>query len=95
MIEGVPDIGIFIRRILQLDNRNGQAVDKYHQIRPPQLLSAGHGKLVDHQKLIVARMLKIYQLGVIMLLFITFAILNLYTFQQKLVKGTVVVGQDR
>ena len=38
LLEGGPDRGVLVRRVLQLDHRQRQAVDEQHHIRPAGVL---------------------------------------------------------
>ena len=59
--ERLPDVGVLIRRILQLDDAQRQAVDENHHVGPPVVLAFDHGELVHHEPVVVVRVGKINQ----------------------------------
>src|SRR5690606_39684677 len=87
--------GVVIGRVLKLNHRQRQAVDKHHYIRATVALAADNGKLVHHQKLVVVDRTKINQAGVIVLFFAVVAVFHLNPFQQILVEGVIGVNQHR
>ena len=81
LVECVPDVGLLVGRVLQLQHRQGQAIDEDHQIAAPGLLVAGNGELVDHQELIVAGIGEVNQMHQIGFLFIPYRELHFHTRQ--------------
>ena len=49
---GAPDRRVLIRRILQLDQAQRQAVEEDHDVRPPVVLPLDHRELVHYQPII-------------------------------------------
>jgi hypothetical protein len=52
LVVGLPDVGVDIGGVLQLDHRDRQAVDEDDDIGAAQLLAPLDGELVDDQKLV-------------------------------------------
>ena len=50
----LPHIGRFIRRVLQLDDRQRQAIDEDSDIGPASLLGSRDAELVNDQQIVVA-----------------------------------------
>ena len=52
LLEGRPDGGVLVRRVLELHNRQWQAVNEEHDVRPAAVLVFRHGELVDRQPVV-------------------------------------------
>ena len=52
LVEGAPNVGLFVGGILQLDHCQRQPVHERHQIWPARLLRPLDGELIDHQKVV-------------------------------------------
>jgi len=63
LVEGIPDVGLLVGRVLQLDHRQRQAVDEGHQVRATRLFGAAHGELADQQEIVIARLGKVDQVN--------------------------------
>ena len=59
LLEGRPDGGVLVRRVLELDDRQRQAVDEEHDVRPAAVLVLHHGELVDRQPVVGGRVLEV------------------------------------
>ena len=55
LLEGRPDRGVLVGRVLQLDHRQRQAVDEQHDVRPAGVLVLDDGELVDREPVVVLR----------------------------------------
>jgi len=53
LVERPPDVGFLVGSVLELDHRQGQAVDEQHDVGPPLAAFLDHGELVDRQKVVV------------------------------------------
>ena len=53
LVEGAPDGGVLVGGVLQLDDRERQAVDEQHDVRPALVLALDDGELVDRQPVVV------------------------------------------
>lgn len=53
--------GVFIRRILEFNDSQGQAVYEYYYVRPPVLLALDDCELVHGQEFVVLRVLEVHQ----------------------------------
>ena len=95
MIISIPDIRIFIGRVLQLDNRNGQAIDEHHHIRAPVHLRALHRELIDHQKPVVIHPVEINQPHMLVLFLTSLPVNDRHTFQQQFVECMIALDQHR
>ena len=52
LLEGRPDSGVLVRRVLQLHDRQRQAIHEEHDVRPAAVLVLRHGELVDRQPVV-------------------------------------------
>ena len=73
---GLPHIGRFIRRVLQLDDRAGKPLTKNHHVGPASLLGSRDAELVDDQQVVVVRVLEVDDLSVDRFLAILSAVFN-------------------
>ena len=55
LLPSCPEGGVFIRRVLELDDAQRQAVDKQHHVGSAGVLILGNGELVDRQPVVVGR----------------------------------------
>ena len=59
LLEGRPDRGVLVGGVLQLDDRQRQAVDEQHHVRPARVLVLDDGELVDGQPVVVVRVVEV------------------------------------
>ncbi len=59
LLEGCPDGGVLIRRVLEFDHRECQTVDEQHDVRAARVLPIGHRELVHREPIIVAGIIEI------------------------------------
>lgn len=59
LVVGSPDGGLFVGRVFQLDNNQGQTVDEEHDVRPTKLSSFHHCELIDGEPVVVLGILKV------------------------------------
>ena len=59
LLEGGPDRGVLVGRVLQLDDRQRQAVDEEHDVRPAVVLVLDDGELVDGQPVVVVGIVEV------------------------------------
>jgi hypothetical protein len=52
---GAPDRRVLVRRALELDHGQRQAIYKDHDVRPAVVLALDHGELVDRQPVVGGR----------------------------------------
>ena len=52
LLPGRPEGGVFIRRVLELDDAQRQAVDEQHHVGSAVVLILGDGELVDRQPVV-------------------------------------------
>jgi len=52
LIEGAPDRGVFVRRVLEFDHGERQAIDEQHDVRSARVPVLNDGELVDRQPVI-------------------------------------------
>jgi hypothetical protein len=51
-VEGLPDVGVQVGWVLQLDQHQRQAVDEQHDVGPARVVRPLDGELVDGQPLV-------------------------------------------
>ena len=95
LVEGIPDVGLLVGGVLQLDHCQRQAVDEGHQVRTARLFGAGHGELADQQEVVVARVREVDQVDQIGALFLAFGELDRDAGQQKPMHAAVAGDQQR
>ncbi len=95
LLEGRPDVGLLVGEVLQLDHRDGQAVDEADEVRAARLLAALHGELVDHQKLVVLRLREVDEAHAVAALASVGRHLHRNALQQRLVEAAVVQQERR
>ena len=61
LLERLPDVGVFVRRIFQFDDTQRQAVDENHDVGAAVVLAFNHRELVHHQPVVVVRVIEINQ----------------------------------
>jgi hypothetical protein len=54
LLERAGDRGVLVRRVLELDDGERQAVDEEDDVRAPGVLFLARGKLVDRQPVVVS-----------------------------------------
>ena len=54
LLKGVPDGGVLVGGVLELDHGQGQAVDEDHHVRPAVVVVLDHRELVDRQPVVVS-----------------------------------------
>ena len=59
LIPGVPDVGVLVGRVFELDDAQGEAVQEEDYVRPPSGLVLLHGDLVDSQPVVVGWVLEV------------------------------------
>jgi hypothetical protein len=59
LLEGRPDRGVLVRRVLQLHDGQRQAVHEEHKVRPAAVLVLRHGELVDRQPVVGVCVVKV------------------------------------
>jgi hypothetical protein len=60
LVQGRPDRGLLVGRVLQLDHAERQPVEKDHDVRPPVVpLRSDHRELVDRQPVVVVRIIEV------------------------------------
>ena len=62
LLKSGPDCGIFISRVLKLQDAQRQAIDEHYHVQPPCLFVLDHGELIDHQPLVILWIVKIKHL---------------------------------
>ncbi len=55
LVVGGPDRRVLVRRALELDDGQGQAVDEDHDVRPAVVLALDHRELVDRHPVVRGR----------------------------------------
>ena len=55
LVKGLPDVGVRVGRVLQLDQHQRQAVDEQDDVGPARVVRAGDAELVDRQPLVARR----------------------------------------
>ena len=93
LVVGLPDVGVDIGGVLQLDHRDRQAVDEDDDIGTAQLLAPLDGELVDDQKLILLDVVEVDQLHMVGFDLFAVAVFDRHSFEEQLVEGAVVVDQ--
>lgn len=89
------DGGVLVGWVLELNDRQWQAVYEDHNVGPPVLLALDDSELVYGQKLVVLRVLEVHQAGVIAGNGAVFAlILYGYAIDEHFMKAPVI-GQKR
>ena len=61
LVEGVPDRGVLVAGVLQFDHAQRQAVDEHHDVGPAVVPGLDHRELVDHQPVVVVRVVVVDQ----------------------------------
>ena len=61
LLERLPDVGIFVRCILQFDDTQQQAIDENYHVRAAVVLALYYGELVHHQPVVIVCVGKINQ----------------------------------
>ena len=96
LLEGAPDRGVLVGRVLELDHRQRQAVDEQHHVRPARVLVLDDAELVDRQPVVVRRVVEVDHprlraadaaLGV--------AVLDRHAIHQQAVQGAVARDELR
>ena len=59
LLEGRPDGGVLVGRVLQLDDGERQAVDEQHDVRPPFVLVLDDRELIDREPVVARRFAKV------------------------------------
>ena len=59
LLEGGPDRGVLVGRVLELDDRERQPVHEQHDVRAAGVLTLGHGELVDREPVVVLRRVEV------------------------------------
>jgi hypothetical protein len=59
LLVGVPDGGVLVSRVLQLDDNQRQAVDKDHYVGPPIVLPLAYRELVDGQPVVLLGIIEV------------------------------------
>ncbi len=59
LLEGRTDGGVLVGRILELDDREGQAVHEQDDVRPARVLTFGDRKLVDREPVVVLGIIEV------------------------------------
>ena len=59
LVEGGPDGGVFVGRVLQLDDGERQAVDEEHDVRAAVVLAFDDGELVDGDEVVLLGVLEV------------------------------------
>jgi hypothetical protein len=59
LVEGRPDRGVLVGRVLELDHRQREPVHEEHHVRPAGVLPLAHGELVDGKPVVVAGRLEV------------------------------------
>ena len=89
----LPHIGRFIRRVLQLDDRQRQAIDEDHDVGPASLLGSRHAELVDDQQVVIVRVLEVDDLSVDRFLAIVGAVFDFDAVGVESMQCSVVLFQ--
>ena len=63
LLPGGPDRGVLVRRVLQLDDSQRQAVDEQYHVGPPGVPVLCDGELVDGQEVVGVRLVEVDGLG--------------------------------
>ena len=93
-MESRPDGGVLIGGILELDDRQRQAIDKDDQIRAAVDMVFQNGKLIDHQPIIIVGIFKIDQPDLIAFDAAIFgSIFNFDAIREHFMERTVVADQ--
>jgi len=91
---GAPDGGAFIGGVLELDQAQGQAIEKHHHVGAATVLAIAHGELVHHQPVVGADLSEVDQLHMIAGdAAIGPWIFHRHPFPQQAVKGAVGLQQ--
>ena len=93
LVESCPDIALFSCRVLELDHRHRQAVDKAHHIWATRLFGSLHRVLVHHQKLVLLRLRKVDQAHAVATLHAVDHDLDRHAIDQQFVKAAIVQYQ--
>ena len=59
LLEGGPDRGVFVGRVLQLDNRQRQAINEQHNVGSPFASALDHGELVHREPVVGLRFVEV------------------------------------
>ena len=60
LVKRHPDVGVFIGRVLQLEDHQGQAIEEHHDVRAAVVLGALDCELVDDQPVVVGLAVKVH-----------------------------------
>ncbi len=95
LIERFPDVGVFIRRVLQLNHRQWQPVDENNHVRPPVRLTLDHRELIHHQPIVRVGIVPVHQPHEIGLVPVTVPVFHRHAVHEQLVKRAIVCNQRR
>ena len=89
LIEGLPQVGVHIGGVLQLQQHQRQAVDEQDDVRPAGVLGSLHAELVDRQPLVGAHIGPVDQAHEIAAGFAVLLVLHRHPADQQAMKQTI------
>ena len=95
LVEGLPDVGVFVGRVLQLNQHQRQTVDEQDDVGSASVVRALDGELFDCPKLIAAGIFPVDEAHEVAHGFTIFLVLDGDTAHQQLVKRAVGRQQGR
>ena len=96
LLEGIPNRGLLVGRIFQLDDRERETIEKNHDVGPAVVAGFDDGELIHREPVVRERVVEIHQSHLVALdRAVGPGILHVHAIAQHLVKGAVRPGERR